>query len=119
MTSEEKRKNEWKTVLLMIQVYCRGKHKNRLALKNPDNLCPECKALAKYVRERVEKCPFMETKTFCSACKVHCYKADMREKIRQVMRFSGPRMLRYHPILAIKHVVTTVKMKRQLKKEES
>ena len=34
----------------------------------------------------------METKTFCSACKVHCYKPEMREQIRTVMRWSGPLM---------------------------
>ena len=37
----------------------------------------------------------METKTFCSNCKVHCYKPEMRKKIRAVMRFSGPRMIFY------------------------
>ena len=45
----------------------------------------------------------METKTFCSNCKVHCYRPDMRERIRAVMRFSGPRMLLYHPITGIRH----------------
>ena len=40
----------------------------------------------------------MESKTFCSNCRVHCYCPDMREKIRMVMRFSGPRMLFYHPV---------------------
>ncbi len=111
MAIEEKRAGEWRTVLFMIQLYCKGKHKNRLALKNPEKLCDECKSLAQYVRERVEKCPFMETKTFCSACRVHCYKAEMRQKIREVMRFSGPRMLFYHPALAVRHVATTIKLK--------
>ncbi len=110
---EEKRKGEWKTVIFMIQIYCRKKHKNRLAMKNPENLCDECKELADYVHERILKCPFMETKTFCSACRVHCYKSDMRQRIRDVMRFSGPRMMLYHPILAVRHVITTVKMKKR------
>lgn len=111
MNVEQKRENEWQTVLFMIQIYCRGKHKNRSATENPENLCDECKNLSEYVRERVARCPFMETKTFCSACRVHCYKKEMRKKIREVMRFSGPRMIRYHPVLAIKHVVMTIKMK--------
>lgn len=111
MTIEEMRKQEWRTVLFMIQLYCKGKHKNPLALKNPENLCADCKGLSDYVRERVKKCPFMETKTFCSACRVHCYKAEMRQKIREVMRFSGPRMMFYHPVLALRHVFTTVKTK--------
>ena len=111
MTIKEKREQEWRTVLFMIQLYCKGKHKNPLALKNPESLCAECKRLTDYVRERMERCPFMETKTFCSACRVHCYKPDERQKIREVMRFSGPRMIRYHPVLALKHVITTIKLK--------
>ena len=47
----------------------------------------------------------MENKTFCSNCKVHCYKPDMREQIRRVMRYSGPRMIKTHPILAIRHLI--------------
>ena len=56
----------------------------------------------------------METKTFCSNCKVHCYKPEMREKIRDVMRFSGPRMLFVHPVAAIRHVMETKREKRRL-----
>ena len=36
---------------------------------------------------------------------------EMREKIRKVMRFSGPRMLFYHPVLAVWHLVCSVKEK--------
>jgi len=38
----------------------------------------------------------------------------MREKIREVMRFSGPRMLFHHPIAAIRHVVESKKEKKKL-----
>ena len=48
-------------------------------------------------------------KTFCSSCETHCYKRDMAEQIRKVMRFSGPRMLLYHPITAIKHIIDTIR----------
>lgn len=54
----------------------------------------------------------METKTFCSACKVHSYKPEMREQIRTVMRWSGPRMLFVHPVLAIRHMKETMKAKK-------
>ena len=59
----------------------------------------------------------MENKTFCSNCKTHCYQTQMRERIRQVMRYSGPRMLLHHPVMAVRHVVETVKEKKRLKKE--
>ncbi len=104
---ETKRQREKKTVALMIKLYCRKKHGTK------SELCPECKALSEYAAMRSDKCPFMESKTFCSNCKVHCYKPDMREKIREVMRFSGPRMILYHPIMAVRHVIESKKEKRE------
>lgn len=105
-----KRQREKEIVSQMIAVYCRKQHGKK------HGLCPECAKLDAYARLRSDKCPFMETKTFCSNCKVHCYKPEMREKIRQVMRFSGPRMIFYHPITAIRHVIETKKEKRRLEK---
>lgn len=98
----DKREKEMRTVYEMIHLYCRKIHREK-------ELCPECLALYEYARMRIEKCPFMETKTFCSQCKVHCYKKDKREKIRKVMRFSGPRMLVYHPVMAICHLYYQIK----------
>ena len=40
----------------------------------------------------------------------------MREKIREVMRFSGPRMLFYHPTVAIRHIIESVKEKKRMEK---
>jgi len=108
---ESKREREKRTVSLMIRIYCKKKHGTK------KGLCPECEALDAYARMRSDKCPFMETKTFCSNCRVHCYKADMREKIRAVMRFSGPRMIFSHPIMAIRHVIESKKEKRRLEKD--
>lgn len=107
----EKRENEKKVVSQMIALYCKKNHKGK-------ELCDECKKLNDYAVMRIDKCPFMETKTFCSNCKVHCYQKDMREKIRQVMKFSGPRMIFYHPIMAIKHLTETIKEKKRLEKED-
>lgn len=95
----------------MIALYCKKNHKTKGAL------CPECSALDEYARLRSDKCPFMETKNFCANCRVHCYKPEMREKIRAVMRFSGPRMLFYHPAMAVSHLVETKKEKRRLEKK--
>ena len=107
---ETKRQREKKTVALMIRLYCRKKHGSK-------ELCPECKELTEYAMMRSDKCPFMETKTFCSNCRVHCYKPEMREKIRAVMRFSGPRMIFSHPVMAVRHVIESKKEKKRLEKE--
>jgi hypothetical protein len=36
---------------------------------------------------------------------VHCYKRRQREQARTIMRYSGPRMMRRHPWLALMHVL--------------
>lgn len=107
MNVETKRQKEQEMVSLMIRLYCRKRH-------GGSPLCAECAQLERYARLRSEKCPFMEEKTFCSNCTVHCYRPDMREKIRAVMRFSGPRMLLYHPVMAICHgILTMIERKNQ------
>lgn len=106
---QSKREQEKEVVSLMIGLHCKKKHKTKCVL------CDECKKLDDYAKLRSDKCPFMETKTFCSNCKVHCYKPEMREKIREVMRFSGPRMIFHHPYLAIKHVIESKKEKSGLR----
>lgn len=88
---------EKKTVERMIRLYCRKK-------EGHVSLCPECTDLIKYTHERLEHCPFGEQKTACKSCRIHCYKPEMRERIRTVMRFSGPRMLFYHPWAALQHL---------------
>lgn len=102
-----KREREKEVVSLMISLYCHKKHGGK-------TLCPECAALDAYAQSRSDHCPFMETKTFCSNCRVHCYQKNMREKIREVMRFSGPRMIFYHPVMAIRHVAESHKEKKRL-----
>ena len=81
----------------MIDLYCRKKHKG-------EGLCVDCEQLKQYALERLTKCPFGADKTACKDCKVHCYENDMRGKIREVMRFSGPRMFFYYPKDAFLHL---------------
>ena len=108
-----KKQKELEVVRLMIEFYCHKNHKT----KN-HNLCPECEELYKYVEFRRGKCPFGDDKPFCQNCRIHCYKPDMREKIRAVMRYSGPRIVMYHPIIATRHLVETIKEKKKLEKKE-
>jgi len=111
---QTKREKEKRMVSEMIALYCRKNHGS-----TEGTLCPECAELTDYARARSDRCPFMEEKTFCSNCKVHCYRPDMREKIRAVMRFSGPRMIFHHPIAAMHHVISTKVEKKRLKTEEA
>ncbi len=89
---------EKKTVEIMMKIYCRDHHNGRRAL------CPECAELLDYTRLRLDRCPFGERKPACAKCEVHCYKPAQRQRIVAIMRYSGPKMLTRHPILAVRHL---------------
>lgn len=107
------KEKEIEVVELMIKKYCHKKHKTKNG-----QLCKECDELLNYVKYRRSVCPWKKNKPFCSNCKIHCYEPKMREKIRDVMRFSGPRMIFDHPIIAFRHVYETNREKRKLAKIE-
>lgn len=89
---------EAKTISTMVSLYCREQH-------GGSGLCSDCAALLAYGLKRLDKCPFQEGKTTCARCPVHCYRPDMRERIRTVMRYSGPRMVYRHPLMAVTHLM--------------
>lgn len=103
---EAKRAREQAVVGEMMALYCRGNHGTTRG-----ELCPECAELTVYAERRTARCPFMATKTFCSQCTVHCYAPEMREKIRQVMRYAGPRLMFSHPVMTVHHGVDTLASK--------
>ena len=111
MNVDDKREKEMQVVGEMITLYCRQQHRTM------GGLCSECAGLLAYSKERIAQCPFMETKTFCSSCSVHCYEVKSREQIRLVMKFSGPRMFFYRPLTALKHLFDMGKEKQRRKKE--
>ncbi len=119
MDTEKKRVLEAEVISKMIAIYCRGnKHSDRTRTpQDTDALCPDCRRLRDYALGRVEHCPRMEVKSFCSACPVHCYSRDMRAAIRAVMRWSGPRMLLHHPLMTIHHMWLDHQARKREKKE--
>jgi len=91
-------KREWRTIDAMMALYCRKLHGGRRGA-----LCPDCEELRAYAEKRLTLCPFGDGKPTCANCKVHCYRPEMRERVRAMMRFAGPRMLLAHPYLALLH----------------
>ncbi|MDO5675072.1 MAG: nitrous oxide-stimulated promoter family protein [bacterium] len=91
-------RREARTVELMINRYCRDHH----AGPNP---CPDCTALLDYALARLKHCPFQEGKSTCGKCPIHCYSPEKRSRIREVMRYAGPRLIWTHPWLSIMHLV--------------
>jgi len=101
-------RREIKDLLVLIrftEVYCAAKHAEQrqplpadLELPGIADLqryrfCTDCGNFLQYAIERRLRCP-LDPKPACKHCQVHCYKAEMREKVREVMRFSGPALIK-------------------------
>ncbi len=89
---------EKQTVGAMIRLYCKLKHGSN------GGLCGDCQFMWDYVQLKLGKCPFHDDKPTCLNCTIHCYKPAEKEKIREIMKFTGPKMLLYHPLLAMFHL---------------
>lgn len=90
---------ELQTVRVMIEIYCRGHHAPGGAL------CDACQQLWEYTETRVGRCAFGHDKPTCANCTVHCFKPELRERIRAVMRYAGPKMPLRHPLLSVFHLI--------------
>jgi hypothetical protein len=88
---------ERRTIEAMLRVYCRDLHRSE------SHLCPACQELLDYATYRLDRCPFGGAKPTCAKCPIHCYAAEPREQVRQVMRYAGPKILWRHPVLTLLH----------------
>mgnify|MGYP001324586415 CR=1 FL=1 len=82
-----------KVIKAFIKIYCQQKHQKNGALTNSGGLCPSCQDMLAYALKRNDVCP-LDPKPRCKKCVVHCYKPEMRERIKKVMKFSGQYYLR-------------------------
>ena len=96
--SSPRLRREAHTITAMLQLYCRDHHDGQGAL------CADCAQLQDYAHQRLARCPFDMHKPTCAKCTIHCYKPEMRARMRTVMRYAGPRMLLRHPYLALAHL---------------
>lgn len=96
----------------MLTIYCKHHHTD-----GASQLCQDCLPVYEYAVARLHRCPFQDTKPTCGNCLIHCYNSDMQKKIRKVMRFSGPRLLWVHPLLALYHIFDSRVKPQQLAKK--
>ena len=103
----EKMRKDSQMVARMVEIYCRGNHDGRERVpyapagKVADlvdgaevSLCGECAKLLSYSLSMRAICPY-DPKPTCRKCPTHCYRAGHRERIREVMRFSGWWLVRH------------------------
>ena len=79
----------------------------------------EISDLRAYIRRELSSCIHGSSKPFCSYCKIHCCEPTMREKIRDIMKFSGPRFIFYRPGMSIKHLLHKSSLIRKLASKKS
>lgn len=99
MNKHLKTEKEKRIIELMIKLYCTHKHKG-----NKNMLCETCKETLVYAHKRLSLCPFKQEKKTCRLCPTHCYKPEMRQRIKEIMRYAGPKMLFYHPLITLAHL---------------
>lgn len=95
----------------MVRIFCSQNHQSN------GSLCESCDRLLDYAFLKLKNCPYGVEKPACNLCPIHCYRKKEREEIRNVMRFSGPKMLRYHPFLAVMHLIDRRRSTPQLAKK--
>jgi hypothetical protein len=89
-----------KVLVRFIGIYCNARHDADIrevielpsCLGKPDQLCPECAALVAYGIQKRLLCP-LDPKPSCRRCPIHCYSRNYRARIREIMAFSGRRMI--------------------------
>lgn len=101
-------KKELKDLKVLAQftsVYCKVHHEGlKQILKVPDSplqplpldrypVCRECGEFLLYAFQRRLHCP-LEDRPSCKHCHIHCYRPGHREKVREIMRFSGQYLIR-------------------------
>jgi hypothetical protein len=98
--NHKRMRREKETITYMVGIFCKAHHG---FIPNGD-LCSECQQFSEYALLRLDKCPFQDKKSTCAKCTIQCYKPDMKQQANKIMRYSGPRLLRYHPGLALHHI---------------
>ena len=102
ITMARRRIEEEKAVVeQMIRLYCQKSEGHA-------ELCTSCRELLDYAHSRLDRCRYGEDKPTCKKCPTHCYRPEMKERIRTVMRWAGPRMIIYQPLASIRHLLREI-----------
>ena len=100
-----KKRKDVRVLAGFVGIYCRERHKEAMQapfeIKDEDlqaelaglELCAGCARLLEHGVAKLSLCPY-EPKPTCRKCATHCYAPGYREKMREVMRFSGTYLIK-------------------------
>ena len=104
---------EKKTIQHMIGIYCHGQ-KHAVG-----KVCGKCRLLLHYAIRCINSCHYQAAdKPVCGICPTQCFNPDMREQFNGIMRYAGPRMLLFHPILTTLHFCDALRNMRRMKMQK-
>ena len=99
---DDKKRKDIKVLSQFIAIYCREHHRTEVRDAFPVKderlsnslgrkdliLCKDCSKLLNHGIVKLLLCPY-DPKPTCKKCEKHCYAPGYRDRIREVMRFSG------------------------------
>ena len=91
--------NDIKIIARFTEVWCAGQHHdNRQPVTvhpglQPFKLCPDGTAFLQYAVKKRLCCPLEAEKPTCRRCRIHCYAPQQRALVKQIMAWSGKRMI--------------------------
>lgn len=105
---DDKKAKDLKILRDFIYIFCREKHRQeskevfsvkdagiRQALGEKNLLlCQDCSRLLNHAMAKLLLCSY-DPKPKCKNCETHCYAPGYRERIQEVMKFSGMYMIKH------------------------
>ncbi len=110
----EKEKADIRTLVKFVGIFCRKNHNGERSpfsfrlndIKEIEDrevsLCPDCTKILTYGLTMRLKCPH-DPKPMCKKCETQCYKGDYKDKIREIMKFSGIYMIKHGRVDMLYH----------------
>jgi hypothetical protein len=102
----QKEKRDIKTLIRFVHIFCREKHRGDFKepfsppfeeiaglIEKGVQLCEFCSELLSYGMRKRFRCPH-NPKPMCKECDTQCYNRKYKQKVAEVMRFSGPYLIK-------------------------
>jgi hypothetical protein len=103
---DEKIRKDVEVLAEFIHIYCADRHPNAVTSRAESggavgrylapvefSYCTDCLKLLLHAASKRVLCPH-DPKPACKKCETHCYGPGYREKIQEVMRYSGMRLIK-------------------------
>jgi hypothetical protein len=99
-TMTKLQKKDIRLIGKFVEVYCSGNHGTSECSPFPlpedlgeRRLCAECAEFMAYAVARRMKCPLEAEKPSCKHCRIHCYNKANLAKVKEIMAYSGKKLM--------------------------